>query len=68
MPLTSSSSAAISAGGVRRSRASRLAAVRRDVADDGDELFERAGHGAGESARAEHGAAERQQDERSVTA
>ena len=64
MPLTSSSSAAISAGGFDESARLGLAAVRRDVADDGDHLLERPRDGAGEGARAEHRGAEREQHQR----
>ena len=61
MPLTSSSSAAISAGGVRRQLGLGLAAVRRDVAHDRDDFLERPRHPAREGAGAEHRAAEGEQ-------
>ena len=46
---------------IRGQRDFGLAAVRRDVPHDADDLFERPRHAPGESARAEHGAAEGEQ-------
>jgi len=37
--------------------------VRGDIANDADQLFERTGDGAGDTARTEHRAAERQEDQ-----
>ena len=64
MPLTSSSSPTISAGGFGGQPGLGLAAVRRDVAHDVDDFFERPRDRAREAAGAEHRAAERQQHQR----